>query len=556
MPSKPDLTQVERDKLEINPDFDFREIAKRPFDDLTKNEIGMFKWSGVYHQLQTGFFMIRLRVPGGAMTADQLDRAADLCNQYAQDQLCITTRQCLQFHWIRQEDIYKIIEGMKEVGVLTHNACGDVTRNVVGCTMQGVCPHETGNSRDMMQAIADDPEILYQQRNLPRKHKISVAGCNRACGQTLMNCQGWFPVLDDETGGRGWCFYAGGGLGGLPHIGKKIFSWVPEHLVVEVAKACVEAFRRHGDRRKRRFARLKIVVEKMGHDAFADLLLDILNERGVKDIDQIIKSRDGVPDIAESYLKGQEVIPQSQQGFCTVRIIVPRSEMASEQAHRFAQWAREYGNGELLFTNRQNVQIRFVPEHNVEPLLKEIKQAGYMHGHEHLPDIVSCVGTTQCNLAVSDTPNMYWRMQKELCADESYWKQVGPVSINMNGCPNSCGQHWINDIGLRGMRLRRESGSEEGFAVYLGGSLAGEGYIAEKIAEIPTSEVVPVVRGILDLYLHHRHSEKEEFAHFLKRFGIHNIYEKLPVTADRETPSSDNTMRFSDICNKVVEQND
>ena len=137
MKAQPGLTQVEKDKLEINPDFDFRDIAERPFEDITPNELAMFKWCGVYHQLQPSFFMIRVVTPGGRMTTVQFNRAVDLAEQYAQDELCITTRQTLQFHWIRKEDIYKIVEGMAEVGITTKNGCGDVPRNIVGDSLAG-----------------------------------------------------------------------------------------------------------------------------------------------------------------------------------------------------------------------------------------------------------------------------------------------------------------------------------------------------------------------------------------------------------------------------------
>src|SRR5210317_853661 len=177
MKAQPELTQVEKDKLEINPDFDFREIAKRPFEDITPNELAMFKWSGVYHQLQPSFFMIRVVTPGGIMTTKQFNRAVDLAAELAQGELCITTRQTLQFHWIRQSDIYKIIEGMAEVGITCKNGCGDVPRNIIGSSLAGVSRDLVGDSQKLIRMFADDDEI-QNQRNLPRKHKISVAFAN------------------------------------------------------------------------------------------------------------------------------------------------------------------------------------------------------------------------------------------------------------------------------------------------------------------------------------------------------------------------------------------
>ncbi len=530
MPAKPGLTAVEKDKVTFDPNFDFRAIAQRPYSDIPGNEMAMWKWCGVYQQLQKGFFMIRLRVPGGLMTAEQVERAGDLADQYGQGQLCITTRQCLQFHWIRQQDLYKVRESMAAVGILTQNACGDVTRNVVTCPLEGVCPHEVGNTRQTLLNIADDPELLNLQRNLPRKHKISVAGCGRACGQTLMNCQGWVPVArQTATGGRevGWAFHAGGGLGARPVLAKLIFAWVPEDLVVEVARASTEAFRRHGERRLRHFSRLKFLVEQMGPKAYAALVISILRERGVPGVERL-EIADGPPAILPSFLDGQPVIPQKQAGFSTVRVMIERSEFTGPEARRFAAWARQYGDGTILFTNRQNLQFRFVPDARVAALQAELRAAGYrLEGFERLPDTVACVGTTMCNLAVSDTPNTYRRILDELSADAAWWAQVGRLRINMNGCPNSCGQHSVADIGLRGTRTREKVGSEEGYAIYVGGSLANAGHVGEYVCDVAASDVVRLLRFLLDVYVAERRGPQETFGEYARRIGGRGYAEKL-----------------------------
>jgi ferredoxin-nitrite reductase len=559
MPATEELTQVEKDKLEIDPDFDFREIAERPFGELTPNEIGMFKWSGVYHQLQKGYFMIRLRIPGGLLTADQLARAGELAGQYGQNELCITTRQCLQFHWVRQQDIYKIIEGMGEVGILTKNACGDVCRNVVSCSLQGVCPHEQANTQAMVMALADDPVLRDQLRNLPRKHKISVNGCGTACGQGLMNCQGWYAVTRKTTDGteeHGWAFSAGGGLGALPHMGKMIFDWVPDALVVPVARAVVESHNRHGNRRKRKYARLKIVVAEMGASRFAECLFGILKENGVTGLAQITLAADSTPALKPFPYAGQAVIPQRQADLSTIRIMIPRSEMTGEEVKRFAAWADTLGGNKIMFTNRQNLELRDVPEANVQPLLAAITDAGYRtDGHDQLPDVVACVGTTMCNLAVADTPNTYRMLVDAFGSDRELSEKVGPLRINMNGCPNSCAHHWIADIGLRGKRRRTAEGSEEGFSLFAGGRLDAAGHIGEQVIDIAASAVVPTIRTLLELYLDER-SEGEEFGAYARRIG--GVALGLLLTArlrvTEQEPTNMRNLHLENTLNSVFEE--
>lgn len=533
MPAQEELTQVERDKLTINPDFDFREIAKRDLDAIPPNEIAMFKWSGVYHQLQRGYFMIRLRIPGGLLTAAQLTRAGELARAFGHDSLCITTRQCLQFHWVLLEDIYRVMEGMKEVGILTRNACGDVCRNVVSCSLRGVCPHEVTDTASMIMALADDPVLRDQQRNLPRKHKISVSGCASACGQALMNCQGWYPVQRTGADGMpvtGWALTAGGGLGALPHLGQLIFNWVPEDLVIPVARAVVESHNRYGNRRLRKYARLKIVVAEMGAQKYGECLLTILRESQTAGLERIEFAYGSTPDFNPIPYAGESVIAQRQQGLNTVRVLIPRSDLSGAEAIRFAAWTEEFGSSTIAFTNRQNLEFRDVPDASVTPLTTRLHDAGYRtRGFEHLPDIVSCVGSTLCNLAVSDTPNTYRQLMAAFADDEELMTAVGPLRINMNGCPNACAQHWLADIGLRGRRTRGENGSEEGFSLYVGGRLDAAGHIAEHVLDVTSTDLISTIRHLLALYLQER-DDGELFGTYARRLGGVALGEKMKQT--------------------------
>ncbi|VGO19700.1 nitrite/sulfite reductase [Pontiella sulfatireligans] len=524
MKAQPDLTQVEKDKLEINPDFDFREIAKRPFEDISPNELAMFKWSGVYHQLQPSFFMIRVVTPGGRMTTKQFNRAVDLGEKYAQDEMCITTRQTLQYHWIRKEDIYKIIEGMAEVGITSKNGCGDVPRNIIGDSLAGAGPNQIGDSLKLIRWMADDDEI-QNQRNLPRKHKISVASSNDALAQTLMNCQGWVPV--ERDGVVGWKYHAGGGLGARPYLAKAIFDWVPEDLVMAVTRAAIEAFRRHGDRRHRAHSRLKVVVDQMGAKKFGDVLIDIMKEKNVQGLDSIEFAASAVPNIGRMSINGEAVIPQKTEGKSIVRILIPRSEIKTPESRIISKLADELGGGIIMFTNRQNIELHDVPNENADKLVAALHEAGFKtEGHEHLPDIVACVGTTMCKMAVSDSPDAYHRLYNALATDETYWKAIGTLRINITGCPNNCAHAWVADIGLRGTRTRNpEGGSVEGYSVFVGGKLSEDGKIAEYLCDAATEEIVPAVKKILDAYLANRQSDGELFVDFCARIGISNFQE-------------------------------
>ena len=346
-----------------------------------------------------------------------------------------------------------------------------------------------------------------------------------------MNCQAWSPVQRHNLDGieeTGWTYFAGGGLGQNPFLAKTIFSWVPESLILEVTRAAVEAHNRYGDRDKRKFGRLKYIVERFGQKGFALQLLKIMQERGVSGWERIEIAEKKPPDINPTPFIGETVIPQRQSGLNVVRVMIRRSEISAKEAVFFAALAEQYGNGEIMLTVRQNLHIRGVPDAQVADVLTALKKRGYrLKGLEQLPDVVACVGTTYCNLAVSDTPNGYKQIIDAFADKEDFWAQLGPLTVNMNGCPNSCAHHWVNDIGLRGTKEMRTVGSEEGFTVYVGGSLEGRGYIGVALLDVTVSELVPTLFKLFNIYLTHRRSGAERFGDFTRRVGVEPLLEWL-----------------------------
>ncbi len=178
-----------------------------------------------------------------------------------------------------------------------------------------------------------------------------------------------------------------------------------------------------------------------------------------------------------------------------------------------------------MFTNRQNIELHDVPNENVEKLIAALHEAGFRtDGHEHLPDIVACVGTTMCKMAVSDSPDAYHRLYAALANDETYSKAIGTLRINITGCPNNCAHGWIADIGLRGTRTRNaDGGSTEGYSIFVGGKLSEAGKIAEYLCDTTAEKIVPAVKKILDTYLAHRESGSELFVDFCERVGIESF---------------------------------
>jgi sulfite reductase beta subunit-like hemoprotein len=258
------------------------------------------------------------------------------------------------------------------------------------------------------------------------------------------------------------------------------------------------------------------------------------------------------------------VIPQADGSTVLLQIQVPRGELTAEQLEILSLLADTRGDGHLYFTHRQNVEIHSIKTADIDSVIASVHTAGlYTDGFLHILDAVSCVGTTFCNLAVANTPNVYRELLDTLGKRDDYRNKIHHVLINMNGCPNSCGQHKIADIGLRGMRLPSESGSVEAFELSLGGSIYdGIPRFNEPVATMPSSDCIPMIEHILDTYLAQRSSDTQPFRLFYEEKGREFFVELLAAagcrppkgvltstggTALKELPKGHEITGFSDL---------
>ena len=515
------LTREEQDKTR-GFDVDWTALADQGESALKKHHGLLFKWSGVYGQLQKGFYMLRVRVPGGLLSSDQCRVLAEAARRYAQDRICITTRQSLQFHWIHLHDIAAIFDTLAAHGMTTKNACGDVPRNLCCCQWSGVCPAEKANARADCAAVEEAIIAREDLRNLPRKFKINFSGCEAACAQPYTNDAGW--VGTEYNGQAGYMLFGCGGLGSRPFLGKKIFDFVPPDLVTPVTLAMAVLFREWGNRKNRALARSKYVMREFGLQKYQSLLLEYISNEGVSPdrLSRILLARDApLEPVPTPIDRTRPVIPQKQEGYVLLQIQTRRGELSADQLDCLASLAAEYGDAQLYFTHRQNVEIHSIDAAMVDTVISRVHAAGLAtEGFMHILDMVSCVGTTFCNLAVSDTPAVYREIMDSLGARADYRETIHHILINMNGCPNSCGQHTTADIGLRGMRLPSPSGSVEAFELSLGGAIyEGIPRFNEPVAVMPAGDCVRMIALILDTYCAKRSSAYQSFRDFYDENG-------------------------------------
>ncbi len=524
--------------------LDFDEIARK--GSMSSEEVLIAKWYGIYRSRQKGDHMARIVIPGGVIPSEHARAIDRLAETYAKGKISMTTRQAAQYHRLQLEDLPSLLRDLKKEGLTTFHGCGDVTRNVAACPWASICPHRR---IDVLPYAQQTAQLLSASRdldNLPRKFKITFSGCQAGCGQPYINCVGAIAIQKTDHQGQtqtGFRVVIGGGMGWKPFAAQEVYSFVPAEDIARVCRAIGILFRDHGDRTSRRHARLKFVVARHGIEKCRTLLNEICRQEGL-DLSRFESEpiQDNGPAIPPKPL--QAIHPRDDQGMAIQRIRIPKGELTAQAFARIADLADLYADKHVYSTNRQNLELHGINPDRISLLQAELADAGLaFDGFEELRDIVSCVGTTYCPLAVTRTHDLFDRLQ-EIVNDKKYAAIRNKVLINITGCPNSCAQYYIADIGFRGLRIREQSGSVEAYEVRIGGDQQIFGQI---VGNFKVDDCLTVTRTILDTFLQEcrtrdwtslaRQIQTEGIEKYLQKVGALNIvYDKAPALNEYQSP--------------------
>ena len=496
-------------------ELDFDEMAKRGA--MSKEETSIAKWFGIYNSRQPGTHMARVVIAGGQISSTQARILAKASEMFAQGKLAVTTRQSIQFHWLKTPSLPDLMRELAEEGLTTFHGCGDVNRNVAACPLAETCRYQRINvlphAKEISKFMADSRDL----DNLPRKFKITLSGCGAGCAQPFINCVGIVAVQREGANGpeTGFKVVIGGGMGWKAFIGQEVFSFVPADRIKYVCRATGLVFRDHGDRRDRNKSRMKYVVHNLGVDKCRELILESLSQEG---IDTAGLESEPFADTGIAYPSRPltEEDPIGTDDRVTVRAIIAKGELMHTQMRRLAEISEIFGDKRIYTTNRQNIEIHGVLPALVDDCKAEIEKLGFQTGGSFgLQDIVPCVGTTYCPLAVSSTRDMYDELM-QIVNLEKYAAIRKAATINITGCPNSCSPFRIADIGLRGMRIRENQGSVEGYEIILGGS---HDEFGKKLGEFKSDDCPDVIATVLDTFMQNREGD-ETLTDCVRRTGF------------------------------------
>src|SRR5579862_5455886 len=516
MAEKESKTQkAERLKREKNP-WDaldeIRQFARGGFSSIPPEWLGTyFRWWGVYTQGDGAgvvggrdgvgkalpYFMLRIRIPNGLLESQQLRTIAGLTQQYARGVADITVRQNIQLHWITIEDLPEVLDSLWRVGLNTIGACGDVTRNVTGCPVAGVDADEICDASPLAleatRMLAGNPDFY----NLPRKFKIAITGCRVWCAYPEINDIGLTAVTRTVQGREetGFSIRIGGGLSTEPYLAARLDAFVKWNQVLPVIRGVAEIFRDSSELREHRErARLKFLF--LRHGWTAEDFRKVLARRIGFALDPAADEH--AP--ADIYRDHVGVHPQKQPGLYYVGAAVLRGRIYPEQMRAVAALADRFADGHLRTTNMQNLLIVNVPKANVPGLTKELDAIGVpVQGSPFWRGAIACSGSEFCKLAITETKSFSRWLVQEL--EERLPGFDQDLKLHVTGCPNSCGQHWIADVGVEGKKLKVDGRMVDAYYYCLGGSVGLNASIARPVGyRCVASEVPDALERLLRSY--------------------------------------------------------
>jgi len=526
---------------------------------------------GIYTQRQAGVHMIRTKIPGGTLTARQMDALADIADEFGGGKGHLTTRQNIQYHFVPLAQVPDLLHRLADVRLTTREACYNTVRNVTACPLSGLLEDEIFDVQPYARQVAF--AFLHQELtdSLPRKFKIAFSGCKDDCMLGAIHDIGLRAVIRD--GRLGFRMVVGGGLGPLPVEANLLDEFVPVERLVSRCEAVIRVFNKHGNRKNKNMARLKFVVRARGFDWVREQIekeyADILASGGIPTPEVIPDGFGGfqstppplgtgelLPVIAQNghsdpqYEKWLEtnVSEQKQHGYAIVTVKVAQGNLSGKQMHALARIARDAGDGLLRVTVDQNLVLAYMPLRSLPRVYAALRQIGLADSGAHeIDDVTTCTGAYSCNLALTKSMTLGAALAEEVRAHRD--PLIRKLNIKISGCPNSCGQHWIADLGFYGNARKIEGREVPYYQMLLGGGYDSSGMMRFGVAvqSIPARLAPIAVRRVLEHYQANR-IDGESFREYVLR---HKVESFRLMTNDLVKPAELNPEMYRDWGDEV-----
>ena len=541
---------VERDIVELD-----RKIKLFKDGDIDEERFRSLRLArGVYGQRQKGVQMIRIKLPYGKVTSDQLLRISDVSDEYSRKKLHITTRQDIQIHYVSLDRTPELWAELEKSDVTLREACGNTMRNVTASYDAGIHPDEAFDATPYAHAT-----FQFFLRNpicqeMGRKFKVSFSSTDSDSALAFIHDLGFIPKV--KNGERGFKVMLGGGLGSQPRHADVLFDFLPVNQMIPTIEGVLRIFDRNGERAKRVKARMKFLIKNIGLDGFKELVAKEKKALSYKtyEVDTtgfetqpkepLIEAPEVQIEDQRAYQawKSTNVFTQKQKGLVSIGIKVKLGDFSTQKARDLAGLIKNYAGDELRLTLRQNIHLRHVPEKALPFFYSELKQMGFANpGYEATADITACPGTDTCNLGIASSTGIADKLEEVLLTEYPQYLNDKKVTIKISGCMNACGQHNMAHIGFQGMTVRNpDKLVAPALQVLLGGGILGngQGRFADKVIKVPSKRGPQALRAILDDF--HEHAGDLDFLSYYDKKGKSYFYDILkPLSATDNLVTSD-----------------
>jgi len=512
---------------------------------------------GTYAQRQEGVQMQRIKIPGGYLTADQLEGLADASDRFGSSFIHFTTREDAQIYYVSLDETPTLLRFLADGGITTREACGNTVRNITACYRAGTSATEPFDVRPYAESLFRYLVRNKFNQNLGRKFKITFEGCSEDHSALRIHDIGFWATTETRDGKvrHGFRVFLGGGLGASPHLAQLYTDFLPAEEIFNLAASLLRLFDRYGERKARMKARMKFLVQSLGWDSFVSALNEERERVGPIHFDNILDEE--APQrspyvnrfrVIDSRTKESEfqswardaVIEHKLDGYRGVHVRLKLGDITSTRARSLAKIAREFSSGELRTSIGQNVFLPWVHEDRLYELHRSLKQIDAAEeGVGTVVDVTTCPGSDTCRLGIASAKGLGTAISDSFDNGMADYRELArDLKIKVSGCPNGCAQHTVANIGFHAAALSHDGHTVPAYLISLGGQTdPGSAQIAQLVGKFPARNCTQVIKTLLRLYRDEKNAE-ESFNEFVERVGerrIQNLLEpwrQVPEFAD------------------------
>jgi len=468
---------------------------------------------GIYGQRQEGVQMIRIKLPYGKVTSEQLHRICKVSDEYSTGRLHITTRQDIQIHYVSLDRTPELWAELEKDDITLREACGNTVRNITASETAGIDVDEPFDVSPYAHALF---EFLLRNpvcQEMGRKFKMAFSSSDKDTALSYLHDLGFIPKV--VNGEKGFKVMIGGGLGSQPHHAELLSDFIPINQIIPTTEGILRVFDRHGERTKRLKARLKFLVKELGRDEFLRLVEEEKKALSCKtfEIDTtafetaipaplLIAPKVVIEDaVAFEAWKKSNVFAQKQAGYVAIGIKVALGDFYTDKARLLADLIKNYATNELRFSLRQNIVLRHIKEEDLPFFYQELAKLDFVTiGYNTIGDITACPGTDTCNLGIASSTGIAVELERVLATEFPQYSNNQGITIKISGCMNACGQHNMAEIGFQGMSINSGKLVAPALQVLLGGGNLGngQGRFSNKVIKIPSRKGPEALRSILN----------------------------------------------------------